>query len=106
MPLFGFWYWVYSSGGIAGTTQTPATVGYTRIFAFDGAGSFFEFRNNVLFNRARYNVVIKPTIFGTTGQVLEITGYPDMVVNFPNSGTMLLTENVFDGFTLTFTRIF
>ncbi|PKM41908.1 MAG: hypothetical protein CVV03_11190 [Firmicutes bacterium HGW-Firmicutes-8] len=106
MPLFGFWYWVQSVGGIAGITQTPATVGYTRIFAFDGIGNFYEFRNNVLLNRARYRVVTKPTIFGTTSQVLEVTGYPDMIVSFPNFRTMVLTENVFDGFTLTFIRIF
>lgn len=105
MPLFGFWYWIQSTGGIAGITQTPATVGYTRIFAFDGFGNFYEFRNNVLFNRARYTLVFKTTIFGTTSQVLEITGYPDMVVSFPNFGTMTLTENVFDGFTHTFVRI-
>lgn len=79
MPLFGFWYWMYSTGGIAGITQTPATVGYTRIFVFDGVGNFYEFRNNTLFQRARYSLVFKPTIFGTTSQILVITGYPDMI---------------------------
>lgn len=106
MPLFGFWYWVQSTGGIAGITETPATVGYTRIFVFDGFGNFYEFRNNRLFRRARYRVVNKQTIFGTVSPVLEITGYLDMVVSFPDSRTMVLTENVFDGFSLTFTRIF
>lgn len=106
MPLFGFWYWLYSTGGIAGLTQTPATVGYTRTFAFDGIGNFYEFRNNILFKRARYDLVFKPTIFGTTSQVLVITGYPEMIVSFPNFRTLNLTENVFDGFSLTFTRLF
>lgn len=106
MPLFGFWYWVQSSGGIAGIIQTPASVGYTRIFVFDGFGNFYEFRNNSLFKRARYNVVTKPTIFGTVSPVLEITGYLDMVVSFPNFRTIVLTENVIDGFSLTFIRIF
>lgn len=106
MPLFGFWYWVQSSGGIAGIIETPATVGYTRIFVFDGFGSFYEFRNGILFKRTRYNVVTKPTIFGTVSPVLEIPGYLDMVVSFPDSRSMTLTENVYDGFTLNFIRIF
>lgn len=105
MPLFGFWYWTQSSGGIGGIIQTPTTVGYTRIFLFDGFGNFYEFRNNRLFKRARYNVVNKQTIFGTVSPVLEIPGYLDMVVTFPNYRTLTLTENVYDGFTLNFVRI-
>ncbi|MEZ4795965.1 MAG: hypothetical protein R2785_02240 [Flavobacteriaceae bacterium] len=55
--LEGTWLWVYSSGGIAGTINTPESTGYTAKLEISD-GIVKGFRNDSLIYAKNYSIVI------------------------------------------------
>lgn len=106
-PLDGRWEWIDASGGIAGTTRTPVSEGYTMSIVHRAAGTtarFQVFRNDSLF--AETTVRRSEASSGTRGTLV----YGDPVLGWPEqdfeirTDTLVLRDGCCDGFTYRFFR--
>lgn len=66
--IYGTWQWVKSTGGIAGTEQTPGTTGYTVVLVFTADGTYKYYRNTTLIETAHFTIRRE-----------QVTGYPNMI---------------------------
>src|SRR5262245_41651013 len=95
--LVGTWNWVYSSGGIAGITETPASTGQTRSMEYTANGQFQSDINGNL-RYGQYQIVTASCIHngGTTNQVKYSNGLSQTFVSTHDS--LILDDEVYDGF--------
>ena len=106
-PLDGSWEWIDASGGIAGTTRTPATEGYTMSVdhrANGGTARFLVFRNDSLFAET----TVRRSASSSADQGTLV--YGDPVLGWPEqefeirADTLVLRDGCCDGFTYRFHR--
>lgn len=98
--LYDQWEWVYSFGGIAGDTVTPASMGFSVTLEYTSEGIVNLYRD--------YSLEITDNF-----SLLEIQGnddfdymieygnsaiYPDQYVSFPHVDTLFLLDNALDGY--------
>lgn len=65
--LSGKWYWLSSSGGIAGITETPESLGIIQITEFEKDSVFRFYRNDTLKIKGSYHI---KSNFGESGMLL------------------------------------
>lgn len=108
--LHGSWQWVKTSGGFTGTggpNNTPETAGYTLITIFKPEGIAQFFRNDKLINQSKYSI-IKDTSYSQVINLLHLTGnenYLDQRIDFRGNDSLILSDNVIDGFYVFYVRI-
>lgn len=108
--LHGSWQWVKTEGGFTGTggpNNTPEAVGYTirKIFKPEGIAQFFK--NDTLTNQSKYSVN-KDTSHSQVINLLHLEGnenYLDQRIDFRGNDSLILSDNVIDGFFVFYIRI-
>jgi len=105
--IFGKWQWVESSGGFAGKITTPAKAGYSERIEFSNEGIYHKFKNDSLIDRKSFSFSQKTSIqTGKPAWVLSLNeGSIPMAVSFSGQDTLMLNEQVHDGFSHTYVRM-
>ncbi len=108
-PLDGQWSWVDATGGIAGTTRTPATVGYTMAVEYRSQSStpaqFRVFRDGQLFAETTVRRSTASSVSsGTLVYRDPVLGWPEQLFELIAGDTLVLTDGCCDGFTYRFVR--
>jgi hypothetical protein len=101
----GTWNWIDASGGIAGTTQTPETAGYTQQMRFVGSGTLELYRDGALHASTGYSIVPATTMESemvTYDQ--SILGFEMQAVSFDGPDVLFLADGCCDGFSYRFER--
>ena len=105
------WDWVTTSGGIAGITITPLTTGknYTLIFKENNSYSLLE--NGIEIANGMYSLTMKESIYNHEMEsfiTFQNSKFPvgNGIINTDEGKiTMIISDNVFDGFSSSFKRI-
>lgn len=108
--LHGSWQWVKTEGGFTGTggpNSTPEAAGYTArtIFKPESVAQFF--RNDTLINQSNYSI-IKDTSHSQVINLLHLAeneNYLDRRIYFRGNDSLILSDNVIDGFYVFYIRI-
>jgi hypothetical protein len=111
------WEWTSSVGGITGKQiTTPATTGVTRKYVFRADGTFIQYDNgqevqratyvrgqgtSLLYNDQRDIITVNYRIVTPSGTLEHSMRY---LVDRLSSAELVLREDVFDGFLLTFQK--
>lgn len=102
--IVGTWSWVESTGGIAGVTKTPESSGETWTIEFRKDGTFREVHNKEG-RTGTYEIAARESIFDHEARpALLIDGELERIILRPDSQTLHLNDNVYDGFGNRFTR--
>lgn len=104
-PIVGSWNWYKSSGGFAGTVQTPESTGETRKVIFQDNGSVTFYANDEATLSATFTLANEKTIYSEHPiPVVKVEG--DVLgtallfaYSFPDNNELELKDNFFDGFT-------
>ena len=105
--IFGKWQWIETSGGFAGKITTPTKAGYFERIEFSNEGIYQKFKNDSLIERKPFSFSQKTSIqTGKTAWVLSLNeGSIPMAVSFSGQDTLMLNEQVYDGFSYTYVRM-
>lgn len=104
--LVGTWDWVESTGGIAGTTMTPASTGTTMSLRFRSSGVVELSRNGSVVGTTTYTVEPSGELAdGTVHYATGILGFESQTVIFTNADALTLVDPCCDGFTYRFVRL-
>ncbi len=97
--LFGTWSWIQATGGIAGTTRTPDSEGYTRTLTFTRPNQVELLRDGVPEVTTTFEFV--PLIDNGSAQLLyaqPLTGFDEQWVEITEAGDLILSDPCCDGF--------
>ena len=97
--LFGAWSWVRATGGIAGTTRTPDSEGYTRTLTFTPPNQVQMLQDGVPGVTTTFEF-IPPTNNGSA-QLLyaqSLLGFDEQWVEITETGDLVLSDPCCDGF--------
>jgi len=105
--VFGKWQWVSTSGGFAGKTITPASEKYNQRLEFTHDGTYKKYKNDSLVDGKNFSFSQSKSIHGL--KQVWIISFDEsslkMAVLFLGPDTMILNEQVYDGFSHTYVRI-
>ncbi|RYD92242.1 MAG: hypothetical protein EOP54_21160 [Sphingobacteriales bacterium] len=104
--MYGKWTWVSSMGGFAGKTTTPQSAGYQAGIEFKRDKTVSFYRNDTLTNTAEFNLAKGKSIFSADSAYI-IKYKPDAMdqaIIKTKTDTLILADNVYDGFTITYVR--
>lgn len=106
--VIGRWEWVESTGGIAGIRQTPVSTASTWILVIGEDGILRETRTGAPPAEKSYRIEERRVLADPqrTMPALIIAGDVDRLIELPDAETLVLVENVIDGFTHRFARVF
>jgi hypothetical protein len=103
--LTGKWEWIETTGGIAGIHKTPESSGERWTIQFTADGTYAETRDANPVETGRYSIEPRLAIADhATRPALIVAGRPDRIMERPDDHTLVLVDNVIDGFASTFTR--
>lgn len=104
--IYGKWNWVNSTGGFAGTTITPKLAGYSEWVEYKRDKSVYYYRNDTLKNQAKYAVAKGYSIFyEKPACIIKYTPDAiDQVIIKATKDTLILADNVNDGFTILYVK--
>ena len=104
--IYGKWNWVNSTGGIAGLTITPKTAGYNMSVEYRINKSVYFFRNDTLQNQAKFAIVKGNSIFSVDPAYIikyDPDGMDHVIIK-AKKDTLILADNVNDGFTILYVK--
>jgi hypothetical protein len=96
--LIGTWSWVSSSGGIAGTIDTPATTGKNIDLKFTNDGKYFYYTNGNLSSEGTYQFSTQKSIVDDTYKksiIFSVGG--EMIIAKLDNSNLHLDDNDYDG---------
>ncbi len=101
--ITGSWSWIKSTGGYAGSTITPASVGYTIKISFKPNSVFELYHNDTLLASTDYtlrqynssNIIHYADSIRFRQQYVQLAAYD----------TLTLTDNVADGYSSAYSRL-
>lgn len=103
--LFGKWRFVSSSGGFAGTGNTSYSS--NDVYEYKENGTFCHFEGNQLIDQSSFSLQLGPSITSQTDQLLIHYGgvLQQMTQSFQiHHDTLMLSDEVFDGFQYVFVK--
>ncbi len=104
-PIFGEWNWKYTKGGIAGLSITPTTAGYHKKMTLDFKYKFALFKNGVLEDSGRFEVVKATSIFKQDpDDFIKLSNGKSYVISDVSETELILSDNFPDGFSYYFTK--
>ncbi|NWJ50349.1 MAG: hypothetical protein HXX14_05750 [Bacteroidetes bacterium] len=103
--LIGNWQWVKTSGGIAGTIQTPTTLGYTYMVTYTKEGRFLQYdKDNKLAYDESY-VVSRATSILDNKERDMVTLDAATTFSFEiRNDSLFLYQEAYDGSNVTFIK--
>ena len=97
--LVGTWSWKSSSGGIAGTTETPLSTGKNIDLKLTSDGKYFYFTNGIILSQGTYNLVTQNCIHDHTDKkVLIFSNDESMMIEKIDNSNLSLSDENYDGF--------
>jgi len=97
--IIGRWRWVQSIGGIAGITVTPESFGRTEMLEFDDNNQLMQYVNGNLSIVNNYRLGADVTYFrNDTIPVIYLDDVLYFGYTFEDNNSLILSENVLDGF--------
>ena len=103
--MTGTWVWISSSGGIAGTTNTPKTTGKNIDLKITTDSKYFIYTNGILSSQGTYNLETQNCIHDHTDKkVLIFSNDESMMIEKIDTFNLFLSDENFDGFTNSYTR--
>ena len=97
--LIGTWSWVSSSGGITGTTTTPASTGKNIDLKFTSDGKYFYYTNGIVTSEGTYKFSTQKSIVdGTYKKSIDFSTSGEMVIEKIDNTNLYLSDNYYDGF--------
>lgn len=102
--LIGKWQWKETTGGLAGKKLNPSTAGYTKEIDFYKNNTYKIYKNSSLQKDGTYKIVKKKAINGRQEYIIQYSEGLDEIVKIIDDN-LLLTENVYDGFSEAYVRI-
>ena len=103
--LTGTWEWVSTTGGIAGINETPQSTGMEKMLIINDE-FIFHYEDGDLVSQSAYKIVEAPSIF-SSGSVkqIEIEGSSMRQSFLAGDLTLVLRDEVYDGFEHTYIRL-
>ncbi|RYY34392.1 MAG: hypothetical protein EOP46_13595 [Sphingobacteriaceae bacterium] len=103
--LEGKWNWIRSTGGFAGHTISQETLRYTMGIQFKN-DSVLLYRDGKITQRHKFAIIKGRSIFTTdSAHIIKYAdGGIDQVIQKVNADTLVLADNVNDGYTLTYIK--
>jgi hypothetical protein len=107
MDVLGRWEWTESQGGIAGIRRTPGGTGTTWSLEFLEDGRLVESRTGEPAVEKSFRVEDRPVCWEPqrTMPALVVPGELDRLIDVPAPQTLVLQDNVVDGFLHRFERV-
>lgn len=103
--LIGTWSWVSSSGGIAGTTETPVSTGKNIDLKFTSDGKYFYYTNGIISSEGTYNLEIKKSLLSQTNKnAIIFSNDGSMIIEKIDNSNLLLSDDNYDGFGSSYIR--
>lgn len=111
--IIGTWRWVSSSGGIAGGTWTPESIGHSGRITFSRGGTFTKYEDDRLilsgtYTRGEHSVRIHVNYFWRVGHVNDSGGWEITYVysfeDFEGNYALQMRMDVVDGSSYTYYR--
>jgi hypothetical protein len=97
--LIGTWSWVSSSGGIAGTTNTPATTGKNIDLKITSDNKYFYYTNGIISSQGTYQFSTQKSIVdGTNKTSIVFSADGERIIDKIDSSNLYLSDNYYDGF--------
>ena len=101
--LFGTWSWIRATGGIAGTTRTPQSEGYTQTLTFTSPNQVEMARDGVPEVTTTFEFVPLMAAGSAvrSAQLLyaqPLTGFDEQWVEITEAGALVLSDPCCDGF--------
>jgi hypothetical protein len=104
--LAGAWTWLYTSGGFAGGMSTPATTGETRKIEFTCDNILRYYLNGDLKSEIQITIEKGVSVLSHDSvYFVEKTEGWRQSIKFRSSDTLLLSDEVFDGYENCYLRI-
>lgn len=105
--IFGKWEWVESSGGFAGKTITPVSEAYTARIEFRSDGKYEKYKSGTLIEQKRFSFSQETSIHNRkpVWAVSFDESSLKMSVAFSGQDTLLLNEQLYDGYGHVYARI-
>jgi hypothetical protein len=105
--LIAKWNWIYSTGGFAGITYTPASTGEVRRIEFAADYNFKYYVNDILKSENKFEIQKLKSITNhdSTLMIIIKNSWPIQSFSFRSSDTLILFEEYYDGFEHHYTRI-
>lgn len=105
-PLVGDWNWVSTTGGFSGATNdTPSSTGNTIVLSFKEDKSYTITTNGKITNQGTFTLyenVSNLTHYNST--YIGFSNYHDQIIQKNEDGTLILNDDVSDGFTYTYQK--
>jgi hypothetical protein len=114
LGIVGEWDWEYTTGGIAGVYQTPASQGYTIKYIFNSDFTYYKIKDNQIIERGEYTTYQKYSRYeGTTQNYLELfsaksSSSERFIMNFQyinGEEHLSLSQDAADGFNYSYKRV-
>ena len=103
--LIGTWNWISSSGGIAGTTNTPASTGKNIALKFTSDNKYFYYTNGVISSEGTYKFSTQKSIVdGTFKKSIVFSAGGEMIIDKIDNTNLYLSDNYYDGFGSSYIR--
>lgn len=102
--LIGSWEWIQSSGGIAGLTITPETVGYTKTAHFRNDWTYKEERNDTTFLETTY-WLDQDSVGSTIVHTLQIDGWEPKDIISVTDSSLDLSDRCIDCYLHSYRRL-
>ena len=102
--IVGTWQWTLTTGGFAGIRKTPDSSGESWTLRFREVGTYEQERSGQPPEQGRYAVETREDADHLQHPALVIAGCPDRLIDRPDDGTLILRDNVIDGYEHTFLR--
>lgn len=104
--ILGSWKWVNSSGGFAGTTDTPESTGESRRVVFEENGGVAFYENGEISIQSTFTCGLEKTIIAKEKHpVVYIEGSFMYAYSFSSTGRLILYDNMIDGYTHIYEKI-
>jgi len=100
--IVGAWEWTLTTGGVAGIYVTPESSGEHWTCCFREDGTYEQDRSGEAYEQGRYAIEFREGADHLQHPALVISGDPDRLIERPDAGTLILRDNVIDGFEHTF----
>ncbi|MBE9583710.1 hypothetical protein IM792_04560 [Mucilaginibacter sp. JRF] len=105
--LSGQWDWKKTTGGIAGITITPETARYILHIEFKNSEMLY-YKNGEVTQHFHYDITRDKTIYSTDSLYIikpdTTTNAMPLVITKAVNDTLVLADNVHDGFTTTYIK--
>lgn len=105
--LIGQWIWQKSSGGFAGTTNTPQSAGYTQSIEFTSNSIYIRKKNGIEVERRTYSLSQEKSIFKE--EKVDMIKYGsagiNQVIEYLKNDTLRLSDNCYDCFGHEYVRL-